>query len=49
MDVFWREMYQGNEWENACIAPLYLGKGDRLEWANYRGLNLLSVVGKVYG
>ena len=32
-----------------CIAPLYKGKGDRFEFANYRGISLLSVIGKVYG
>ena len=37
------------EWDNACIASLYLGKGDRLERANYRGISQLSVVQKVYG
>ena len=29
--------------------PLYKGKGERSECANYRGISLLSVVGKVYG
>ena len=29
--------------------PLYKGKGDCLECANYRGISLRSVVGKLYG
>ena len=37
------------DWMSACIVPLYKGKGDRHECANYRGISLLSVVGKVYG
>ena len=28
---------------------LYKGKGDKCEYSNSRGINLLSVVGKVYG
>ena len=37
------------DWTNACIVPLYKGKGDMRECSNYRGISLLSVVGKVYG
>ena len=37
------------DWRNACIVPLYKGKGDRFECGSYRGISLLSVVGKVYG
>ena len=37
------------EWKSACIVPPYLGKGDHLERANYRGISQLSVVQKVYG
>ena len=29
--------------------PLYKGKGERSECKNYRGINLLSVAGKIYG
>ena len=31
------------------IVPLYKGKGERSECGNYRGISLLSVVGKLYG
>jgi len=37
------------EWCEACIVPLYKGKGDKYECSNYRGISLLSVVGKLYG
>ena len=30
------------------IVPLCKGKGDRTECKNYRGITLLSVVGKIY-
>ena len=30
------------------IVPLYKGKGERTECKNYRGIYLLSVVGKIY-
>ena len=33
---------------NRCIVPQFKGKGDSLECANYRGITLLSAVGKVY-
>ena len=37
------------DWVIACIVPLYKGKGDMYECSNFRGISLLSVVGKVYG
>ena len=30
------------------IAQIYRGKGERTEWGNYRGINLLRGVGKIY-
>ena len=36
------------DWGSAVIVPLYKGKGERNECKNYRGINLLSVVGKIY-
>ena len=30
------------------IVPLYKGKGERTEYKNYRGISLLTVVGKIY-
>ena len=31
------------------MVPLYKGKGDVYECSNFRGISLLSVIGKVYG
>ncbi len=31
------------------MVPLYKGKGDKYECTSFRGISLLSVVGKVYG
>ena len=36
-------------WVIACMVPLYKGKGDIYECSKFRGISLLSVVGKVYG
>ena len=33
---------------SVMIAPLYKGKGKMVECSNYRGINLLSMVGKIY-
>ena len=37
------------DWVIACMVPLYKGKGDMYECSNFRGISLLSVVGKVCG
>ena len=34
------------DWRSAVIIPLFKGKGERTECKNYRGISLLSVVGK---
>ena len=36
------------DWRPAVIVPLYKGKGERNECKNYRGISLLSVIGKTY-
>ena len=36
------------DWRSAVIVPLYKDKGERTECKNYRGISLLSVVGKIY-
>ncbi len=37
------------DWTIAIIVPVYKGKGRRGECGSYRGINLLSIPGKVYG
>ena len=37
------------DWKAACIVPEYKGKGDRRACANYRGISILSIQGKIYG
>ena len=37
------------DWVIACMMPLYKGKEDVHECSNFRGISLLSVVGKLYG
>ena len=31
------------------IVPIYKEKGDRWEYANYRGINILSIPEKIHG
>ena len=36
------------DWRRGLVVPLSKGKGDRQDCNNYRGLTLLSVLGKVF-
>ena len=36
------------DWRSAVILPPYKGKGEKTESRNYRDINLLIVVGKIY-
>lgn len=36
------------DWRKAVLVPLYKGKGSQQEPKNYRGISLLSIVGKLY-
>ena len=36
------------DWRSTVIVSLYKDKGERREFSNYRGISLLSVVGKIY-
>ena len=44
--------FEGNvaskDWRFAVILPLYKGKGKRTEYKKYKGISLLSMVGKIY-
>ena len=35
--------------QDACIVQIYKGKEDNMMCKNYRGISLLSVIGKIYG
>jgi hypothetical protein len=37
-----------DNWKTAIICPIYKGKGKEGEHGNYRGISLLSVIGKIY-
>ena len=54
VDWIWRLCNKGFEsgvvpkdWRSALIVPLYKGKGEISECKNYKGINLLNVVGKI--
>ena len=44
----WREGKVPQDMRNAKIITLYKNKGDRSDCNNYRGISLLSIVGKVF-
>ena len=46
-NLVWRVGVAPNDWRKALIIPIYK-KGSRLECSNYRGISLLSVIGKMY-
>ena len=35
------------DWRSAVNIPLYKSKGERTECKNYRGVSLMSIVGKI--
>ena len=35
------------DWRSAVIVPLYMSKGESTKFKNYRGISLLSMVGKL--
>ena len=37
------------DWRMATMVPIYKGKGDKYVCGNYRGISLLSMVGKIFG
>ena len=45
----WREGAVPQDMRDARIVTLYKNKGERSNCYNYRGISLLSIVGKVYG
>ena len=47
LDVAWKSGKTPQDWREAIIIPIHK-KGCRAECGNYRGISLLSVLGKVY-
>ena len=47
-NLVWREGVVPGDWIKAVIIPIFK-KGSRLDCANYRGISLLSAVGKAFG
>ena len=45
--VIWREEFVPPQWREGLIVNLFK-KGDKEDPGNYRGITLLSVVGKVF-
>ena len=46
-NMVWRIGVAPEDWKNAVIVPVYK-KGSRLDCSNYRGISLMSIVGKVF-
>ena len=46
-NMVWRERMATGDWKNAVIVPVYK-KGSRQDCINYRGISLMSIVGKVF-
>ena len=43
----WRTETISEDWRNSLLVVLYKGKGPKNDCSNYRGISLLSVVGKI--
>jgi hypothetical protein len=46
--AIWRSGRALEAWKNTLVVPMYKGKGSHECMNNYRGINLLSIPGKVY-
>ena len=44
----WNTSIIPNDWKRGHVVPLWKGKGDRQDCNNFRGVMLLSVLGKVF-
>ena len=48
-NLWWKEGRVPEDWGEACNVPIYKGKSEKNECANYRGISLLSIPDKLYG
>ena len=37
------------DWQEACVVPVYKGRGNKNECGSYRGISMMSIMGKLYG
>ncbi len=44
----WEERRVPEDWQNAIVVPIWKKKGSKKDCSTYRGISLLSHVGKVY-
>ena len=49
LQTAWRTETIFEDWRNSLLVVLYKGKGPKNDCSNYRGISLLSVVGKILG
>ncbi|CAG5002623.1 unnamed protein product [Parnassius apollo] len=47
-NLCWELKRVPDDWCKAVIVPIYKGKGSQQDCKNYRGISLLSIVGKLY-
>ena len=47
-NVIWKVEMVPDDWKRGAIFPIYKNKGARTDIGNYRGITLLSVVGKMF-
>ena len=48
MNLAWSTGIVPEEWNKSIICPIFKNKGDPLDCKNYRGISLMSHVGKIY-
>src|SRR5215469_6371729 len=49
MSVCWKRGGVPKDWQEACVVSVYKRRGNKNECASYRGISMMSVVGKLYG
>src|SRR5215469_7185716 len=49
MNICWVKGGVPKDWQEACVVRVYKGKGNKSECGSYRGINMVSIVGKLYG